>query len=101
MFDAFLIRFSCLSSFSNELRSAMSVRCVVFDLDDTLWSTSETLLRAHQAMCEALLLEGHPAEAPEAFRERMQQVQRQHPEQQHDFGFCRKQALMKLTGAFK
>lgn len=78
----------------------MAVRCVVFDLDDTLWSTSATLLRAHEAMCSALALEGLPTESPETFRERMREVQSLHPERQHDFGFCRREALLRMTGAY-
>lgn len=76
------------------------IQCVVFDLDDTLWSTAETLQKAHEVMCSALKLEmpDKPSESPEQFRDRMVEVQTEFPERKHDYGFCRREALIRMTG---
>ncbi|CAK9114591.1 unnamed protein product [Durusdinium trenchii] len=39
-----------------------------------------------------------PIESPEQFRDRMRAVQKDFPEREHDFGFCRREALMRMTG---
>ncbi|CAE7870466.1 unnamed protein product, partial [Symbiodinium microadriaticum] len=76
-----------------------SIRCVVFDLDDTLWNTVHTLEKAQEVMSEAL-----SAKRPElqtdalTFKEEMRRVQEEHPEKRHDFTFCRHEVLRKLTG---
>eukprot|EP00913_Durusdinium_trenchii_P033078 g30968.t1 len=76
------------------------IQCVVFDLDDTLWSTAATLEHAHEVMNNALQTElpEEPIESPEQFRDRMRAVQKDFPEREHDFGFCRREALMRMTG---
>jgi len=83
-------------------RMALStVRCVVFDLDDTLWCTSSTLDRAHEAMVEALVAR-HPSVAAqygsrEAFKAQMQHTMDKNPQRNHDFTFLRKETLQRLT----
>ncbi|CAK9106820.1 unnamed protein product [Durusdinium trenchii] len=54
------------------------IQCVVFDLDDTLWSTAATLEHAHEVMNNALQTElpEEPIESPEQFRDRMRAVQK-------------------------
>mmetsp|Transcript_37126 Transcript_37126/g.74934 ORF Transcript_37126/g.74934 Transcript_37126/m.74934 type:complete len:248 (-) Transcript_37126:237-980(-) len=80
-----------------------AIRCVVFDLDDTLWNTMETLNAAHEAM-RAALAEQCPeldsAVGEQArFREEMRQTMEEYPERKHDFTFVRREALRRVTGS--
>ncbi|CAJ1408556.1 unnamed protein product [Effrenium voratum] len=75
------------------------IKCAVFDLDDTLWNTMQTLERAHQVMQAALQLRRpEVACGPEVVKEAMLQVMADQPARKHDYSFCRREALKKMTG---
>mmetsp|Transcript_101395 Transcript_101395/g.302388 ORF Transcript_101395/g.302388 Transcript_101395/m.302388 type:complete len:221 (+) Transcript_101395:38-700(+) len=80
-----------------------TVRCVVFDLDDTLWNTVETLDAAHKAMRTALAercpeLDSKASEQAQ-FREEMRRTMEENPERKHDFTFVRHETLKRVTGS--
>lgn len=77
------------------------VRCVVFDLDDTLWNTSACLEIAHGAMCSVL-----DERCPEvgakyrdvpSFAAEMKSTMSAHVERKHDFTWLRSTTLERLT----
>eukprot|EP00927_Polykrikos_kofoidii_P080810 TRINITY_DN77780_c0_g1_i1.p1 TRINITY_DN77780_c0_g1~~TRINITY_DN77780_c0_g1_i1.p1 ORF type:complete len:250 (+),score=38.02 TRINITY_DN77780_c0_g1_i1:87-836(+) len=79
-----------------------TIRCVVFDLDDTLWNTIETLNDAHEVMRQALGLRCPEVEAKygdtPVFRDEMKVTMGAFPEQAHDFTFVRMETLTRLIG---
>mmetsp|Transcript_21802 Transcript_21802/g.39109 ORF Transcript_21802/g.39109 Transcript_21802/m.39109 type:complete len:245 (-) Transcript_21802:146-880(-) len=75
------------------------VECVVFDLDDTLWNTVETLDCAHEAMREAFAARCPNSTAPLdniSFRKEMLQTAEANPQRSHDFTFLRQETLSRL-----
>nr|CAA6830810.1 MAG: Putative FMN hydrolase (EC; 5-Amino-6-(5'-phosphoribitylamino)uracil phosphatase [uncultured Thiotrichaceae bacterium] len=78
----------------------MSIRCVCFDLDDTLWDCKLVITHAEQQLY--YWLEGHqPAISQcytsEALLASRVLYTRQHPELRHDLGELRKQWLRSLA----
>eukprot|EP00931_Biecheleriopsis_adriatica_P063254 TRINITY_DN38262_c0_g1_i3.p1 TRINITY_DN38262_c0_g1~~TRINITY_DN38262_c0_g1_i3.p1 ORF type:complete len:100 (+),score=18.80 TRINITY_DN38262_c0_g1_i3:40-339(+) len=78
------------------------IECVVFDLDDTLWNTIQTLECAHKAMRAALATRCPEIDEQfgdaEAFRAEMLKTMDSHPDRKHDFTFLRKATLHRLLG---
>jgi len=74
---------------------------VVFDLDDTLWNTLDTLHAAHEAMVVALgeLCPDMQIGSRESFADEMKATMAQHPDRSHDFTFIRLEMLQRLTGS--
>mmetsp|Transcript_8975 Transcript_8975/g.16173 ORF Transcript_8975/g.16173 Transcript_8975/m.16173 type:complete len:278 (-) Transcript_8975:45-878(-) len=84
------------------LMAVGSVRCVVFDLDDTLWGATDALDNAHNKMI-ARLEELDPAGAEKCrdrivFLDEMRKLKGEHPDRQHDFNFLRTMATTRIVG---
>ncbi len=77
-------------------RMPKTIRAITFDLDDTLWPSAPTLVRAEQR-AHAWLAEHAPAVAApwpiDKLRELRLSIYRQHPELHHDFLRIRRMAM--------
>jgi len=81
------------------------VRCVVFDLDDTLWPQKLNLDAAWDAMCLELAKlcpeTDFGISDQDSFRTHMKTTMGENPDHKHDFTFVRKKTLERLTGDVK
>mmetsp|Transcript_43823 Transcript_43823/g.103619 ORF Transcript_43823/g.103619 Transcript_43823/m.103619 type:complete len:249 (+) Transcript_43823:54-800(+) len=79
-----------------------SVKCLVFDLDDTLWCATDALDAAHDRMVSRLE-ELSPPGAEKCrdkavFLAEMRSLKSEHPDRQHDFNFLRRTTILRLVG---
>jgi len=83
--------------------TAGRIRCVVFDLDDTLWSTAETLSEAYAAMHAELVLHcpdiARRYTDASAFWKEMRITMDANPAKAHDYTFVRRASLQRITGS--
>lgn len=79
------------------------IRCCIFDLDDTLWGTIDTLNCAHVSLQEAMRERCPEVEKQfgdiAAFRDKMIEVRAANPEKSLDFSFLRLETLRNITGS--
>lgn len=96
------------------------VKCVVFDLDDTLWGQKENLDAAQEVMIATLadrypdaskamrtelelhhahVIRGSQDDVYAGFREEIRKSMSMHPDRKHDFTFLRLMTLQRLTGS--
>lgn len=80
-----------------------SIRCVTFDLDDTLWSCEPTILNAEQALY-SWLQNRYPRITQqysfEGLKEQRAAYGKVHPELAHDVTALRRQSLAELAKEF-
>ncbi len=79
----------------------MAIRCIAFDLDDTLWDCQPVLARAEQHLYQWLhqhypAITARHASLPELVASRVQ-FMRQHPELHHDLGLLRIRWLREVA----
>ena len=85
------------------MSSFSKIRCVAFDLDDTLWPCEPTIIRAEQAL-HTWLQDHYPRVTEryslEAIKEKRALFGKQHPELAHNVTELRRQSLKELAIEF-
>eukprot|EP00928_Gymnodinium_smaydae_P022613 TRINITY_DN18936_c0_g2_i1.p1 TRINITY_DN18936_c0_g2~~TRINITY_DN18936_c0_g2_i1.p1 ORF type:complete len:290 (-),score=52.69 TRINITY_DN18936_c0_g2_i1:129-896(-) len=82
---------------ARKLQGRLRQRVICFDLDDTLWSMSDTIRAAHNAMVDHMrglsAALGDKYSSPLEFKRLADRVHEAHPSRASDFTFTRKEAI--------